>query len=363
VLYVIDESIRGSNLSLNGYSRPTTPFLQELETHGRLVNLGICAGVSTYSHIANAYLVSGHNELPDEAYRTDKNPTIFDYAKKMGYRTVFIDVNHSYLSTRADEQGDRFIRSVDVWLRDEDLERSNVDIDHKYDLAVAEYMSDLLNSGGGYFILINKKGVHFQYRNRYPDDPAHQIWRPVMERWERIDPSPAGRERLVNTYDNGLRFAVDDFFRTLIARTRNEDFVILYTSDHGQTLSEAGQLYTHAAPDKVILDVPFFFVVGGEYTSRALIDRVRKGVRVSHLNNFSTLLDLMGVPPLVRIRPYEKSVFELTPQDNQVRRYLSGTLNGSRHGAGSNYYLGEITTPPEEGWGKSTPPGKPIPAR
>jgi glucan phosphoethanolaminetransferase (alkaline phosphatase superfamily) len=32
IIYVIDESVRGSNLSLNGYPRATTPFLQSLES-------------------------------------------------------------------------------------------------------------------------------------------------------------------------------------------------------------------------------------------------------------------------------------------------------------------------------------------
>lgn len=40
IIYVIDESVRGSNLSLNGYPRATTPFLQSLETRGLLKNLG-----------------------------------------------------------------------------------------------------------------------------------------------------------------------------------------------------------------------------------------------------------------------------------------------------------------------------------
>ena len=84
IIYVIDESVRGSNLSLNGYPRATTPFLQSLETRGLLKNLGICVAAASFSHISNAYLITGHNEFPDNASRTDKNPTILDYAKKNG---------------------------------------------------------------------------------------------------------------------------------------------------------------------------------------------------------------------------------------------------------------------------------------
>ena len=42
---------------------------------------------------------------------------------------------------------------------------------------------------------------------------------------------------------------------------------------------------------------------------------IRPGIRVSHLNNFATLLDLMDVPMSLRVHPYEKSFFSLTPED------------------------------------------------
>jgi len=38
-----------------------------------------------------------------------------------------------------------------------------------------------LNEENGFFILVNKKGLHFQYRNNYPDDVASTIWKPVMK--------------------------------------------------------------------------------------------------------------------------------------------------------------------------------------
>ncbi len=91
-----------------------------------------------------------------------------------------------------------------------------------------------------------------------------------MEASEPIDPSPAGREKLVNTYDNGIRFQVDEFFREFVSDTTNQNYVILYTSDHGQTLAEHGQVYTHVKPDKVIVDVPAFFVVGEQYDKKGL---------------------------------------------------------------------------------------------
>ncbi len=352
IIYIIDESVRGSNLSLNGYPRPTTPFLQSLETQGRLKNLGICVAAGSHSHISNAYLVTGHNAFPDNAFRTTRNPTLFDYAKTMGYETIYIDINKGYLFLLMKASGDDPVRSLDRWMTDQSFKERHIDLDTTKDVGVARFLSGLLNESSGYFVLVNKKGPHFHYRNRYPDDPAFTIWKPVMEASEPIDPSPSGREKLVNTYDNAIRFQVDEFFRVFVSDTTNQNYVILYTSDHGQTLAEHGQVYTHMKPDKVIVDVPGFFVVGERYGQKGLLACIRPGIRVSHLNHFATLLDLMGVPVSLRVRPYDQSIFSLTAEDNKVRTYMSGSL----HGYG-DYVVKMIPTPPDEGWGISRPVG------
>jgi hypothetical protein len=104
---------------------------------------------------------------------------------------------------------------------------------------------------------------------------------------------------------------------------------------------------------QVVVDVPGFLVVGERYGQKGLLAGFRPGIRVSHLNNFATLLDLMGVPMSLRVRPYDKSIFSLTAEDNRVRYYVSGSL----HGFGGNYVVKRIPTPPGEGWDVSRPVG------
>jgi glucan phosphoethanolaminetransferase (alkaline phosphatase superfamily) len=350
IIYVIDESVRGSNLSLNGYPRATTPFLLSLENRDLLKNLGICVAAASFSHVSNAYLITGHNEFPDDAFRTDKNPTIFDYAKKMGYETIYIDINQIYLHSLIKAAGKGPVRSLDWWMNDKSFKELHIDLETTKDVGVASFLSNLLNEKSGCFVLVNKKGLHFHYRDRYPDDPTFTIWKPVMAASQSIDPSEAGREKLVNTYDNGIRFQVDEFFKVLVSESTNQNYLILYTSDHGQTLGEHGQVYTHMKPDQEIVDVPNFFVSGENYSNKEMLDGIATGIRVSHLNNFATLLDLMSVPMSLRVRPYDKSIFDLTDEDNRERYYMSGSLHGS-----GDYVVKSISTPSDEVWRKVTP--------
>jgi len=74
---------------------------------------------------------------------------------------------------------------------------------------------------------------------------------------------------------------------------------------------------------QVIVDVPEFLVVGERYGKKGLLAGIRPGIRISHLNAFATLLDLMGVPMSLRVRPYDQSIFSLTAEDNRERYYMS----------------------------------------
>ena len=73
------------------------------------------------------------------------------------------------------------MRSLDRWMNDESFKERQIDLETTKDLGVARFLSSLLNESGGYFILVNKKGLHFHYRHRYPDDLASTIWKPVMK--------------------------------------------------------------------------------------------------------------------------------------------------------------------------------------
>ncbi|MCK7485365.1 MAG: hypothetical protein MZU97_07245 [Bacillus subtilis] len=55
IVLVIDESIRGDHLSVNGYSRPTTPFLDDFATSDAdFYNWGVAIAGGTCSHTSNS---------------------------------------------------------------------------------------------------------------------------------------------------------------------------------------------------------------------------------------------------------------------------------------------------------------------
>jgi len=311
VIFVVDESIRDDHLSLNGYARPTTPFLEQLEREGMLYNWGLASSGAICSLSSNNLLLTGFSALPDTGDYIRRWPTIFQYARAMGYRTSYLDSSNPMFwnGTRDD------LRYIDRW--------ENADVFLKgpaydADLNLAARLRAIVAGSSGNFIWVNKRGVHFFYNNTFPADQAR--WTPVM-----AEPNhdPAQRERLVNSYDNGLRYNLEGFFRTLLADPAVlANTVVVYTSDHGQTLAEHGEHWSHCRGEHASeARVPLFLI------GRPSI-QVDTGYAASHTNLFPTLLDLLGVPAAARLHPYGLSLLEARAADSTPRRYYVGDLNG-----------------------------------
>lgn len=311
IVLIIDESIRSDHLSLNGYERATTPFLEELqETTGLVANWGTAVSGATCSPLSNALIISGVRLSEETGSRaealTRQAPTVFHYARAMGYKTYYLDAQTDYLWNGLSLED---LAAVDGWVNTKQL-----GTDWQVDLHAAEWIRDKVSSSTGNFIVLNKKGVHFLYEESYP--PEEAVWGPAPQDYH------TQPERVDNVYDNGIRYNVNSFFERLLKDSPAllENTVILYTSDHGQTLFENGVDWLHCNYTPPEASVPLLLIGKLERAPDTAYP-------ASHSNILPTLLDLMGVPEDVRAMEYAPSLLSATRGDVGRRFYLSG--NGS----------------------------------
>jgi len=307
VVFIVDESIRGDHLSLNGYPRATTPFLEQLQRQGLLYNWGVSASSGTASTNSNALLLTGVNQLPDASQNTRKMPTIFAYAKAMGYHTIYMDMqmNRAWLMNAQD------FKLVDEWHVMREFSQAG---EYQEDATAARWLYDKLRSSGGNFIWINKVGAHFPYLERLP--PGYTVWQPglVDERYD-----PPDKVQLTNTYDSALNYNLEGFFRTLVRPETLANTTFVYTSDHAQTLSENGETWPQTGPTRNEARVPILIIQAGPLA-------VDTSYKASHQNLFATLLDLMKVPQENRQFPYAVSLLQATASMSQPRYYIVGDI-------------------------------------
>lgn len=305
VVLVIDESIRGDHLSVNGYSRPTTPFLDQFsQTGAGFYNWGVAVAGGTCSHTSNSLILTGVRPGIDDYKLIRTLPTVFQYARAMGYRTYYMDAQ---TNTFWNGLSGWDVIYLDSWVKSNDLGD-----DIQSDFRAADKIVQIVSGGTGNFIVLNKRGVHFLYEGSYP--PEAGIWGPVPGEYS------SQPELVKNPYDNGIRYNVNTFFERLLADARILDHtVILYTSDHSQTLFENGVSWAHCnyLPEEAM--VPLILIGKG-------IPPVDTKFHAAHENILPTLLDLMKVPPGEHIHEYAPSLFEATKEMNPNRVFLDGAL-------------------------------------
>ena len=303
IVLLVDESIRGDYLDFR-LGSPVTPQLHALLA--RAANFGKAVSGGNCSSYANAIL--RFTAQPENMVESARSyPTLWQWAKKAGFTTVFMDAQAGFIKDPGKLQNFMTIqetRHIDHVYRFENTPTTQLDF------ALLEKLAGLLkNSEKPLFIYANKNGAHFPYDDDYPE---------VMKRF-RPTITDAGEETLrtkINSYRNAIAWNVDEFFRQLLHRVDLKDTLIIYTADHGQNPNPAR--LTHCStqdPDPREGLVPLLAITG----DTALLKRFRTAADMnrnaaSHFHIAPTLLSLMGYDRRELATMYGPSLLDRLPR-------------------------------------------------
>lgn len=299
IVLIIDESISGNYLDINA------PFgvhsnLKQAPAGVDIFNYGYAASIANCSADTNVTLRYGGTR--NDYMRINSTlPSIWQYAKNAGLRTVYIDGqrtggNLQNLMT-ASEKND-----IDLFVQ---FDQTSV---RERDMAAAAKLIELLNDDTPELVVINKVGAHFPVHDKYPD--AFMAYRPTLPRGQFTEVADTGERAgfngqpddwvlYRNAYKNTVLWNVGEFFARVFAQAKLDNALLIYTSDHGQDLHERGNpgLNTHCGGDPVEEEglVPLVVISGsGLKTLDWSAQLAANQDRSSHYNIFPTLLQLMG---------------------------------------------------------------------
>lgn len=299
IVLIIDESISGNYLDINA------PFgvhsnLKQAHPGVEIFNYGYAASIANCSADTNVTLRYGGTRADYMRINTTL-PSIWQYAKKAGLRTVYIDAqrtggNLQNLMTDTEKKDiDEFVQFDQTSVRDRDM-------------AAAAKLIELLNDDTPELVVINKVGAHFPVHDKYPD--AFMAYRPTLPRGQFTEVADTGKRDgfngqpddwvlYRNAYKNTVLWNVGEFFSRVFAQANLNNALLIYTSDHGQDLHERGNpgLNTHCGGDPVEEEglVPLVVIQGDQLHSLDWSAQLAANKdRSSHYNIFPTLLQLMG---------------------------------------------------------------------
>ncbi len=313
ILYLVDESIRADYIDFTP-GNPYTPHMAELA--GKFINFGPAASGGNCSNYSNAILRYGASRK-DLITSATTNATLFQYAKKAGFRTVFIDGQAGAISdgsllqnfmTMGDKSG------IDNFYALHDVESDKADIE------AGKIIATELKAGGPVFLYVNKNGSHFPYDRAYPASET------------KFHPSIAEAKAdtvltRIASYRNSIAWSVDKFMHNLFIDADLSNTTLFYTSDHGQALDPAKLTHCQvegADPRQGL--VPLL-----AYSSDPIVAaRLRTGAErlrglSSHFQIAPTLYELMGYSKTDIATLYDESLFERTAR---APAFTSGDVFG-----------------------------------
>jgi hypothetical protein len=321
IILIVDESIRADILGINGYKKDTTPYLRSLETG--IVNFGLAASASNCSDYSNLILRTGvrKEEIPDHNQMTLKQPSIWQFTRRAGFYNVYLDGQ----SAEEWENYQNFMNEHESSDIDEII-RVRQKIAYESDRVARDKLIELLKQPGKTFIMLNKYGIHFPYFRSYPKE--YNFFTPALKQGEPMN----DRVKSLNSYMNGIRWSVDDWFKYLLSESGDfRNYVIIYTGDHGQNIVDDGTLATHCRPRANRFEgiVPMMV-----FSNDTIILERLKAVQMasydmtSHFQIFPTLVRLAGYKDSWVRSHYGASLSELPST-------LPEFFVGDAHGRGS----------------------------
>ena len=244
VVLVMGESLTPNHMSLYGYGRKTTPFLEELAGDPGFVHRkGYSAAGATRAALPMFYTLQYHPLDENRLRRQDSN--LFRLAKQHGFRTWYLSAQNSNCLNGVD------LDPIDVMItadtRPELFEREK-------DEGLLQLVREV-PSGGKNFIVVHQRNVHLPYQANIEHRPAFQRFPTEELPFE---------DSTINAYDNAVLYA-DYLYQQLLQELRQKTdgpLYVFFTSDHGEKLGENGH-WGHDRLDLVSAVVPIMFYARG----------------------------------------------------------------------------------------------------
>lgn len=252
IVWIIDESISGDYLSLNGYAKETTPYLSSISHENYMHNFGVVTPISNCSNTSNLFLRIGLTTTMKADFHTARNmlPTIFEYAQRAGFEVHLIDAQV------ASGEMQNHLTAADLKHINHHITFSRKHSPWERDQLLANHLREQLEQQDEVprLVVAVKWGAHWPYPLSFP--PQRVIFTPSAQE-SLTEMSVENKTILGNAYANALRYTVDDFFHGLLASELGNDQLIFYTADHGQSLFEKGDSpLTHCHYSTDMHDLP-----------------------------------------------------------------------------------------------------------
>lgn len=297
---IIGESTTRSRLSLYGYDRKTTPYLDEIRPELLVYNNVISKHAFTIGALKDALVINGLESKDDFS--------IIQLMNQAGFKTFWIS-NQRPIG-QYESLVTKIAMSSDVYL----TKNTAIDgsITPKDEVLIPEFKKVLEDKFPKKFIVLHPLGTHLLYKDRYPED---------FEKFTGDSPSKFNHsqaQQRSNSYDNAILYH-DYFIQQVHKELKSVEHpsYLMYFSDHGEEVYESIDFSGHAEenPTKSMFEVPFFIWMNEAFQSKSDFSYLPENPYT--LDNFIYTFSEMNGINFIDFK-FNKTIFY--PQDESKKR-------------------------------------------
>lgn len=285
IVFIVGETARAANFSLNGYNRdtnaPLMPYLNEIINFTDMTSCGTSTAVSV------PCMFSKENRTEFDTGSLDYTGNILDIFNQNGWRVIWLENN-------SDCKG--------VCTRIKTIQPCSGAPGTCFDDILLKAMkTELAAPLQNTILVMHQAGSHGPtYYKRYPE--VFERFAPVCNT-EKLN--QCSSDEIKNTYDNTIFYTsqnIADIISALKADYTAYNSFLFYVSDHGESLGEYN-IYLHSAPyviaPKEQTHIPFFIWASDSSFEAFKLDKQclknNAAQAFSHDNIFHTLLGIGGI--------------------------------------------------------------------
>jgi heptose-I-phosphate ethanolaminephosphotransferase len=316
---VIGESENRDHMSLYGYPRQTTPWIDGQILHPNWVRFNRAYSNHTHTVPTLGLALTSASQYNGGDYW--RSPSILDVMKAAGFRTYWLS-NQLGLGYW-DNPISAIASTADVYIKINNHIGKTVQTDF-FDSELVERFRRLkgkINNDDNNFIVFHLMGSHSEYCNRYPTSFAH-----YENREDNI--SPVTRQR-IDCYDNSVAFSDFVLQQIFVEAQRLPDLrALVYLSDHGDDV-EAGLYHNSQLFTFKMTHIPLLIWLSDELSANRpeVLERLNDHTNVVWTNDL--LYDLLVGLTGVSVEAYDPN-YDLSSSSYQLNWLTALTLHGKK---------------------------------
>ena len=285
IVLVIGESARFDRFGINGYERNTTPYLSKTTN---LITYNKVSSLATNTAVGVQQIMQ-----MDEKQNLSSFIQVFN---QVGFQTHWF----SNQSARYEVIND-IIRETNHHLFSDDIRTKKTG--NNYDMDLMPYIQLALPKNKLNLVVLHTMGSHRLYDLRSPPNFKNFIPTCIQDELYYSMNECIDQKKLDNSYDNSILYT-DYFLSEIIQLLQRSNSIMIYISDHGESLGENG-IYAHATPldiaPKEQTHIPLLIWASDKFLSQtknqALFENMKKNSskEIDQSYIFHSILDCVGI--------------------------------------------------------------------